>query len=92
MKLLILGEIQKKELIEKITIPDIDAHVNIYSVPVYVAESVPNGNGNNTFDEFLTNGRLEKQVTEDSNILKFFKQCQKPLAIKGKPVEEPEDK
>lgn len=55
-------------------------------------ESSPTGTGNSTFDKYLSNGRLETPVTEDSNILKFFKQASKPLAIKGQPLEEPEDK
>ena len=48
-------------------------------MPTYIAESVPNGNGNDTFDKYLTNGRLEKQVAENSNILKFFKQSSRKI-------------
>ena len=58
MKYLVLGEVQKKELIETIANPEGDALINIYTVPVYVAESAPNGGGNTTFDQYLTNGRL----------------------------------
>jgi len=92
MKILILGEVEKKELIETITSSEGDAYVNIYSVPVWVAPSRPNGCGNDIFDAHLKNGRLEKKVTADSNILKFFKQSSKALAIKAKAVEENEDK
>ena len=86
MKILILGEVEKKELVETITNPEGDALVNIYSVPVWVAPSRPNGSGNDTFDKHLKNGRLEKKVTPDSNILRFFKQSSKALAIKAHPV------
>lgn len=89
---LMIGEIGQKKLISKINSPCEDVYINIYSVPVYVVESFPTGIGNATFDTVLTNYRLEKLATENSNILKFFKQSSKPLAIKGKPVEEPEDK
>jgi hypothetical protein len=82
-----LGEIGKKELVETIMNSEGDAHVNIYSVPVWVAPSRPNGCGNDTFDAHLKNGRLEKKVTLESNILKFFKQSSKALAIKAQPVE-----
>jgi hypothetical protein len=40
----------------------------------------------------LENGRLQAQATETSNILRLFKQSNKPLAIKAKNVEEHEDK
>ena len=43
-------------------------------------------------DQYLTNGRLQTHVTQDSNILKFFKHSSKPLAIKHKNVEEEEEK
>ena len=63
--------------------------VTLSRVPFFGVESLPNGKGNSIFDAHLINGRLETLVTDNSNILKFFKQSCKPLAIKAKNVEEP---
>jgi hypothetical protein len=60
----------------------------VYNVPVHGILSLPNGNSNASFEKYLTNGRLETQVTADSNILRYFKQNNKPLAIKPKNAEE----
>lgn len=64
----------------------------IYNVPVFAMPSRPTGTGNLSLDDYLKNGRLETKVTPDSNILKIIRQNSKPLAIKGRNVEEAEDK
>jgi hypothetical protein len=79
-------------MIDSYNDPNNWVQVNLYRVPVYGLLSLPSDKGNLAFGEILTNGRLETLVTEDSNILKFFKQLTKPLAIKAKNVEEHEDK
>lgn len=55
---MIIGEIGEKKLLNTIVSQCKDVQVNIYSVPVYLIESLPTGQGNSTFDSYLTNGRL----------------------------------
>ena len=61
MFVMIVGEVQEKQLKQSFVNGDIQ--VNIYDIPVYIADSLPNGKGNSTFDSYLSNGRLEKLVT-----------------------------
>ena len=68
-----------------------DVEVVVSNVECYMVNSQPTGFGNKTFDEYLEHGRLNKRVTKDSNILCFFKEFNKPLAIK-QAVEEDEEK
>lgn len=58
MKVLVLGEIGEKELLQSLNSSCGDVQLNIYSVPVYVVESKPHGTGNHAFDDSLTNHRL----------------------------------
>ncbi len=84
----IIGQIGEKINTEFFNDPLKQVEINIYRVPVFGIESLPNGKGNSSVDHVLENGRLQTQVTETSNILKLFKQSNKPLAIKAKNVEE----
>jgi hypothetical protein len=59
----VVGQVGEKVLTESFTDPLKQVQVNIYRVPVFGVESLPNGKGNVCFDAFLTNGRLETQVT-----------------------------
>ena len=92
LSLHVLGQVGEK--VEIGTMEDTlkQVKINFYRVPVFAVESLPNTKGNSAFDHFLENGRLQTQATEESNILRFFKQSSKPLAIKAKNVEEHEDK
>lgn len=88
----VLGQVAEKVHVGTMEDALKQARVDFFRVPVFAVESLPNGNGNSALDRFLENGRLQTLATEDSNILRFFKQCSKPLAIKAKNVEEHEDK
>ena len=88
----VLGQVAEKVHVGTMEDALKQARVDFFRVPVFAVESLPNGKGNSAFDKFLENGRLQTQATEDSNILRFFKQSSKPLAIKAKNVEEHEDK
>ena len=88
VRVLITGQIAKKELIESFEDEKKEVTVNVYRVPAFVIESVPSKTGNEAFDEHLTNGRLEAYPTPSSNILKFFKHSSKPLAIKANKEED----
>jgi len=47
--------------------------VVISNVGSYTVKSQPTGQGNETLDKVLVNGRLSKKVTSNSNILLLFK-------------------
>jgi hypothetical protein len=87
MSAIVVGQVCEKVLVKSLTDEFGRVEVNIYNVPVHGIFSLPNGNSNAAFEKYLTNGRLETQVTTDSNILRYFKQNNKPLAIKPKSVE-----
>ena len=84
----VIGQIGEKVNTQFFSDPLNQVEINIYRVPVFAIESLPNGKGNSSVDHVLENGRLQAQATETSNILKLFKQSNKPLAIKAKNVEE----
>jgi hypothetical protein len=88
----VIGQVGERVQTDTFEDPLGQVQVNIYRVPFFGVESLPNGRGNANFDAHLINGRLETLATDNSNVLRFFKQSCKPLAIKAKNVEEAEEK
>lgn len=85
----ITGKILNQYVVDRFTKDDIE--VVISNVECHMLKSEPTGFGNRALDDYLEHGRLNKQVTKDSNILCLFKEYSKPLALK-QGVEEAEDK
>lgn len=51
----------------------------MYYLPAYVVRSQPTGTSNEAFGNVLVSNKLEKKVTGDSEILKFFKVAKKQV-------------
>lgn len=69
-------------MVDRFSSSDNLIEVVVSNVECYLVGSKPTGVGNEVLDGVLINGRLNKKVTADSNILMLFKEFSKPLAIK----------
>lgn len=69
-------------IVDRFSSQDGSVELVISNVETYTIKSQPTGHGNAALDQYLDNGRFTKKVTKNSNILCFFKEFSKPLAIK----------
>lgn len=69
----ITGMIGNSFVVDRFSSGDGAIEVVVSNVETYLVKSKPTGVGNEVLDEYLVNGRLNKKVTSDSNILMLFK-------------------